>query len=147
MDKNVRIFVLHPTTDFVRRDSIHFVQDYNNGSVVLRIQYGKTGILLTGDAEEPSELQMVQLFDRFLQSSFVKVGHHGSVTSSTPQFVEAMRPDHAAISVGANNKFGHPSMEVIARYQSVGTEVRRTDLEGALIYESDGRSVRRLRWR
>ncbi len=146
IDKDVRIFVLHPTMDFVQRDSIHFVQDFNNGSVVLRIQYGKTALLLTGDAEEPSELQIVQLFDGFLKSSFVKVGHHGSITSSTPQFVEAMRPDHAAISVGANNKFGHPSMEVIGRYQSVGTEVRRTDLEGALIYESDGRSIRRLRW-
>ncbi|MEK6570552.1 MAG: MBL fold metallo-hydrolase, partial [Bacteroidota bacterium] len=74
-------------------------------------------------------------------------GHHGSITSSGELFVQATKPRYAAMSVAALNKFGHPSMEVISRYQSLGTQVARTDQQGALIYETDGKTVRQVQWR
>jgi len=142
-----RVFVLHPTSRFVQRDSLHFVRDFNNGSVVLKILFGKVGLLFTGDAEEPSETQMLHVYNGFLKSDFIKVGHHGSITSSGEQFIEAVRPQYAAISVGALNKFDHPSKEVIERYRTSGTTVSRTDEQGALVYETDGVTVKALKWR
>jgi competence protein ComEC len=142
-----RVFVLHPTSRFVQRDSLHFVRDFNNGSVVIKILYGKVGLLLTGDAEDPSETQMLLVYDGFLKSNFIKVGHHGSITSSGEEFIGAVKPQYAAISVGAINKFGHPSMEVIGRYKALGTSVSRTDQQGALVYETDGETVKTVEWR
>jgi competence protein ComEC len=142
-----RVFVLHPTSRFVQRDSVHFVRDFNNGSVVIKILYGKVGLLLVGDAEDPSETQMLLVYDGFLKSNFIKVGHHGSITSSGEEFIEAVKPQYAAISVGAVNKFGHPSMEVISRYNALGTTVSRTDQQGALMYETDGETVKTVEWR
>jgi competence protein ComEC len=142
-----RVFVVHPTSRFVQRDSLHFVRDFNNGSVVVKILYGKVGLLLVGDAEDPSETQMLLVYDGFLKSNFIKVGHHGSITSSGEEFIEAVEPQYAAISVGALNKFGHPSMEVIGRYKALGTTVSRTDQQGALMYETDGETVTPVEWR
>jgi competence protein ComEC len=142
-----RVFVLHPTSRFVQRDSIHFVRDFNNGSVVLKILYGTVGMLFAGDAEDPSEAQMLLVYEGFLKSNFIKVGHHGSITSSGEEFIEAVKPQYAAISVGALNKFDHPSMEVIERYRTSGTTVSRTDEQGALVYETDGVTVKALEWR
>lgn len=145
--EEARIFVLHPTRSFVQTDSLHFSQDFNNGSVVLKVLYGKVKVLLTGDAEEPSEEQMLLLYDGFLESDLIKVGHHGSKTSSEERFVGSVRPQYAAISVGALNKFGHPSMDVVARYQTRGTVVGRTDEKGALMFETDGEIVSQVQWR
>jgi beta-lactamase superfamily II metal-dependent hydrolase len=131
----------------VQRDSLHFVRNFNNGSVVLKIVYGKAGLLLVGDAEDPSETQMLLVYDGFLKSDFIKVGHHGSITSSGEEFIEAVKPQYAAISVGAVNKFGHPSTEVIGRYKALGTTVSRTDQQGALMYETDGETVKTVEWR
>ncbi len=142
-----RIFVLHPTKDFVQRDSLHYVRDLNNGSVVLKILYGKVGILMMGDAENPSEAQMLSLFGGFLKSNLIKVGHHGSKTSSGEEFIEMVQPPLAAISVGAHNMFGHPSTVVVSRYESHGTRVLRTDEEGALVFETTGRIISRVHWR
>ena len=145
--EEVRIFVLHPTTSFVQTDSLHFSQDFNNGSVVLKILYGKVKVLLTGDAEEPSEEQMLLLYDGFLKSDLIKAGHHGSKTSSGEHFVETVKPQYAAVSVGALNKFGHPSRDVVARYQAHGAVVSRTDEQGALIFETEGWKIHQVEWR
>jgi competence protein ComEC len=102
---------------------------------------------LTGDAEDPPETQMLLVYDGFLRSDFIKVGHHGSITSSGEEFVRTVKPEYAAISVGALNKFGHPSMEVIGRYKALGTVVSRTDGQGALVYETDGETVKSVEWR
>jgi competence protein ComEC len=142
-----RVFVLHPTSRFVQRDSLHFVRDFNNGSVVLKILYGRVAMLFAGDAEDPSEAQMLLVYDGFLKSNFIKVGHHGSITSSGEEFIEAVKPQYAAISVGALNKFDHPSMEVIDRYKALGTTLSRTDQQGALMYETDGETVKAVEWR
>ena len=103
----------------------------NNASVVLRLSYGKHDILLAGDAQEAAEAEMSRLPEE-LASEVLKVGHHGSNTSSTPRFVERVRPQVAIISVGAENKYGHPSNETLQTLQEAGAAVYRTDLNGTI---------------
>ncbi len=147
LSQEARVFVLHPTRSFVQKDSLHFVRSFNNGSVVLKILYGKVGMLLTGDAEEPSEAQMLYLYGDFLKSDLIKVAHHGSITCSGESFIKTVKPEFAAISVGALNKFGLPSAEVVERYQLSGARVSRTDEDGALMFETDGVTIRQVDWR
>jgi competence protein ComEC len=119
----------------------------NNCSVVLRIVYGRTSILLSGDAEEAVEGALVERFGGFLRSGILKTGHHGSRTSSSPGYLRAVAPSAALVSVGERNTFGHPSPEVIARLGASGIRVLRTDREGAVVLSSDGRAWRELPWR
>jgi beta-lactamase superfamily II metal-dependent hydrolase len=106
--------------------------DINNSSVVLRLSYGKHDILLEGDTQEAAEADMSRLPGEELASEILKVGHHGSDTSSTPQFVEQVRPQVAIISVGEGNKFGHPSMKAMQTLQEAGATIYRTDLNGTV---------------
>ncbi len=117
------------------------IQNSNRSSMVLRLRYGGSAALLTGDLERGGELQLVaeQLP---LEAQVLKVPHHGSRTSSTAIFVEAVRPSLALVSVGWLNPFRHPHPSVVERLQDRGTALWRTDLEGAITLRSDG-----LRWR
>ena len=140
-DPSVRMYILHP---HLPEDSS---SDYNNASLVLKVVYGSTSIFFTGDAELETETKLVRKFGGFLSSQVVKAGHHGSATSSGREFLEYISPYTALVSVGINNKFGHPSDEVIARFQSFGAEVLRTDEDGAIILESDGTRWKKVEWR
>ena len=115
----------------------------NNDSLVLRARYGSTSILLAGDAEAPEEQAMLQpdLLSN-LQSTVLKVGHHGSITSTHPQFLSAVRPTWAVISCGRHNRFGHPRPEILAELQASHTRTFRTDLNGAACFFLDGKTVR-----
>jgi beta-lactamase superfamily II metal-dependent hydrolase len=97
-------------------------------------------ILLTGDAEGLVEAQLLDLGDD-VQSLILKVGHHGSRTSTTPAFLDAVRPSIALISVGAPNPFGHPDAQIIQRLEDAGAAVYRTDLHGAITLATDGARV------
>jgi competence protein ComEC len=143
---SLRIYVLWPPGIW-DSTGVHARMNGNAGSVVLRVVYGNTSILLTGDAEREAELEMIEAYGPFLASDVLKVAHHGGATGTTDQFLDAVHPRHAAISVGKRNKFGHPSPVVLGRLARRGIEVSRTDLEGALLFESDGISIRRSRWR
>lgn len=90
---------------------------------------------------------MTGVYGKFLNSSVLKVAHHGGNTGTGARFLEYARPDFAVISVGAWNTFGHPSSLLLNRLHGSGAVVARTDREGAVILESDGWSVRRLSWR
>lgn len=114
--------------------------DTNNGSLVLRIDYGTTSFLFTGDAEEESELDMLDAGED-LSADVLKVGHHGSKSSSCEEFLQAVDPEYAIISVGADNEYGHPTEETLSRLESVGAEVYRTDEDGSVIAVSDGASI------
>ena len=112
----------------------------NDDSVVLHLQFGQSSVLLEGDAERPSEDAM--LAAGLVQPvTLLKVGHHGSKTSSNPEFLAAVRPREAVISVGRHNTFGHPRAEVVARFADLGTHLFRTDEFGltTFILSSDGR--------
>jgi competence protein ComEC len=113
----------------------------NNASVVLRVRYGRTAFLLTGDAEAPEEADLLQS-GQSLDCDVLKAGHHGSRTSTTPEFLAAAHPRWAVISVGAHNLYGHPNAEVLTRLQASGITAYRTDQNGAVSCISDGVTVR-----
>jgi competence protein ComEC len=98
----------------------------NNDSLVMRMQYGKASVLLEGDAEAPSERAMLA-HGRVAAVTLLKVGHHGSRTSTTQEFLDAVSPKDAVVSVGLGNTFGHPRYEVIERIAEARTRLYRTD--------------------
>ncbi len=100
-----------------------------------------------GDAEAESEHHLVSVYGSFLNADVLKAGHHGSSTSSTEQFVTTVSPDYVVVSVAKFNKFRHPSRAVIERFTRIGASVFRTDMEGAIILESDGTSIKKRHWR
>jgi competence protein ComEC len=102
----------------------------NDDSLVVRLAYGKGSVLLEGDAEAPSEMAMLA-HDRVQPSTLLKVGHHGSKTSTGEAFLAAVDPREAVISVGSHNTFGHPRWEVLDRLEEAHVQTWRTDREGA----------------
>ena len=110
----------------------------NDMSIVLRVDYGTTSFLFTGDAEEMSEYMM--LTDNVpLKADVLKVAHHGSRYSSTPEFIQAVSPLWAVISCGAGNSYGHPHEETLAALGSA--QILRTDQLGTIVFHSDGTSL------
>ncbi|MEE9162978.1 MAG: DNA internalization-related competence protein ComEC/Rec2, partial [Candidatus Neomarinimicrobiota bacterium] len=122
----VDIMVLSPDSVAARSDNT------NNASLVLLLRYGERTLLLTGDAERPVERRLLS-YGEVLRSDWLKVGHHGSATSSTVAFLKAARPKGAVVSVGRGNLYRHPSPEVLDRLHEVAPVVHRTDTQGALV--------------
>ncbi len=141
---NARLYVLYP---FDVRGGSDTITASDNRCIAFKVQYGGISFLFTGDAEGAAEAEMVAMYGPFLRSSLLKAGHHGSSTSSTPLFLDAVRPATAVISVGRNNKFRHPSPPVVDRLQVLCGTLARTDEEGALIFETDGTGLWRWDWR
>ena len=112
----------------------------NDLSLVTRITYGQTTFLFTGDAERPSENDMIDS-DEELSATVLKVGHHGSNTSSSYLFLRQVMPSYAVISCGKDNSYGHPHQEVLDRLKDIGAAVYRTDEGGTIVCRSDGTSV------
>jgi competence protein ComEC len=112
----------------------------NNASIVLLLQYGSTTFLFTGDAEADEEADLVATRQP-LPCDVLKVGHHGSQTSTTPAFLAAAHPHIAVISVGAHNLYGHPNADVLERLHTSGAQIYRTDKQGAVTCTSDGLTV------
>jgi competence protein ComEC len=126
--------------------------DANEASVVIRLVYGATSFLFTGDAEANAEAHMVARYDTLLHSDVVKVGHHGSRTSSTERFVTYAMPDSigtnlAVVSVGPPNRFGLPDEEAIHRWLTQGARVWITHEQGALWLRSNGHDIQQVGWR
>ncbi|MDD8018414.1 MAG: DNA internalization-related competence protein ComEC/Rec2 [Bacteroidota bacterium] len=144
---NARLYVLHPTKQFIDTDSTDGYHDLNDASIVIKLVYGKTSFLFTGDAEIPAEEQMTRVYGEFLQSDVIKAGHHGSMSSSSEEFISAIKPTDVVISVGKFNKFKHPSKIVLERYKKLNTAIHRTDMEGAIVFESDGTTITKKKWR
>ena len=112
----------------------------NDTSIVLKIVYKETSFLFTGDAEILTEETLSKsAFD--LSATVLKVGHHGSATSSSEEFLKAVAPEYAVISVGEDNDYGHPTQTVLDRLGSLGVKVYRTDLQGDILCVSDGKTV------
>ncbi|SHI24644.1 competence protein ComEC [Butyrivibrio fibrisolvens DSM 3071] len=112
----------------------------NNSSIVLRIKYGSTSFLITGDAEEAEELSIVK--SRFnIKSDVMKIGHHGSNTSTSEEFIKAVDPDYCIISVVEDNAYGHPHDVVLDRIEEYGAQIYRTDLYGEITCISDGKEI------
>jgi competence protein ComEC len=131
LSKNVYLQVLFPDREAGDLST-------NTGSAVARLIYKNFSVMLMGDAPSGVEEYLVHLDANILKSDVLKVGHHGSNTSSSEKFLSVTRPKYAVISVGQNNKYGHPHDDVIKRLASVGAEILRTDKLGTVIFYSDG---------
>lgn len=115
-------------------------EDTNNTSIVIRIVYGDTSFLFTGDAEQETEEKILES-GQDIESTVLKVGHHGSSTSTSQAFLDAVSPTYAVISCGKDNSYGHPHSETLAKLSSAGVEVLRTDELGDIYCTSDGTEV------
>ena len=115
-------------------------ENTNDYSVGILLQYGENRFLLTGDAEEAAEADMLAS-GLDLSADVYKAGHHGSRTASTEAFMEAVNPTYAVISCGEDNSYGHPHAEVLNRFREMGIQVFRTDLQGTIVAVSDGKDI------
>lgn len=108
--------------------------DLNNVSAVVKLDYGKSSFLFMGDAEAEIESG---LLNQDIDSDILKVGHHGSKTSSSDAFIAAVSPIHAVISCGVDNDYGHPAEETLETLDKYGVTVHRTDLDGTIVVTGD----------
>ncbi|MBR5120200.1 MAG: MBL fold metallo-hydrolase [Clostridia bacterium] len=111
-------------------------EDINNTSIVLRIEYGDLAFLFAGDMEGEAELELIKTGVN-LKADVIKVGHHGSYSSSWYQFLRAVQPTYGVISCGRNNEYGHPHESVLSRYRDADVKLYRTDMQGHIVCRSD----------
>lgn len=133
------IHFLYPDHDLGRDPRIPAEKtlDTNDTSVVIKVTHGTQDILLTGDMEAPLERHLVKQNATELTSEILKVGHHGSDSSSSQEFVEAVKPKFCIISSGEGNSYGHPHGVTVRRLERMGCQVLRTDLSGDIIMAID----------
>jgi competence protein ComEC len=131
----VRVRVLHPPAPDWERRRVR-----NDDSVILEIVHGDVALLLLGDVGAAVEREIAPRLTP-ARLRILKVGHHGSRTSTSQALVEAWQPDVALISCGRGNTFGHPAPAVLARLRTAGASIFRTDLDGQITMGSDGRQV------
>ena len=116
------------------------INDPNEMSLVIKAEHGDTSVMLTGDAEFESEAAILKHWsDESLQVDILKVGHHGSRTSTTDEFLAAMNPSVAVISCGEGNSYGHPHEEIVDKLTEKGIKIYRTDKDGTIVIISDGK--------
>lgn len=117
-------------------------KDLNNYSAVLRLTYQDVSFLFMGDAEQESERQIIkQASEGALSANVIKLGHHGSSTSSSKAFLEAVSPSIAVISCGEGNSYGHPHAETLQTLDRLGITVYRTDESGTVTVSTDGTAL------
>ncbi len=139
----VHFEVLHPSPESYTQEKIRD----NERSCVLKISSGKHSVLLAADIEKTSERRLLHQHADKLPATLLVVPHHGSKTSSTAQFVEAVHPRYAVFTVGYRNRYGHPKQEVVERYHALGSELLRSDRDGAIVVEMDAHNFRVERYR
>jgi competence protein ComEC len=127
----IQFKILHPDNPSSR--------SLNDSSVVVKLVIGEVSFLFTGDAETPSEQEMLRR-GHDLKSTILKVGHHGSTTSTSDAFLNAVSPKVAVIQVGEGNRYGHPNAEVLNKLTANNIEIYRTDLQGTIIISTDGKT-------
>lgn len=129
---SAEVTVLGPLYDY---------EEPNDTSIVLRIVFGELSFLFTGDMESSAERDLIEAGVE-LRSTVLKVGHHGSNTSSSYRFLREVAPRYGVISVGTGNKYGHPHEEILSRYRDADVKLYRTDLQGDIIcFSNDGRTL------
>jgi len=115
-------------------------EDINDYSIVLKFTYKEVSVLTVGDASKNIEKQLIAL-DYDLSADIYKVSHHGGRDGNSQAYLDEINPRYAAISVGEGNDYGHPKNEVLKRLRKMNCEIYRTDLDGDIIFESDGKNI------
>jgi len=135
--EGVRVEFLHPPLEKIKRPGFWG----NDASLVLRLSYGEVSFLFTGDIESSAEREILGTGVN-LESTVLKVPHHGSKSSSTPDFLEAVRPHYAVFTVRGGARPRLPSQAVLERYEAMGVKVLRSDRHGAVTFVTDGKDLR-----
>ncbi len=133
----IELKVLYPFQDFTNQQ----VENLHEAMVVVQLVYGEVKIMFTGDLEEAGETEILKQYQPELHSQLIKIAHHGSTTSSNNDFLKAIAPQFAVISVGADNKFGHPSLRIIRRLEKLGIKIYRTDQAGDITAVTDNQKI------
>lgn len=131
--------ILYPDISFLGNSVVNL----NNTSIVSRLVYGENSFLFMGDVEKEVEDILIES-DIDLKSDLIKIGHHGSDTSSSDDFLNQVDPQIAVIEVGSNNNFGHPSLRVLKRLERMNIEIFRTDLDGSVNFVGDKKQIKRI---
>jgi competence protein ComEC len=118
----------------------------DNSCIVLKLKYKELDVLFSSDADIFTEMKINNVYGGFLKSDILKVAHHGSKSSSSPEFISAVNPEYAVISCGFNNHFNHPVPVTVGKLKAAGSVICRTDMEGAVVFESDGYKLERINW-
>ncbi|MDR8393479.1 DNA internalization-related competence protein ComEC/Rec2 [Aliifodinibius sp. S!AR15-10] len=138
MDPAVQLLVYGPST---QKGS-----DPNEHSLVLELTYGQTEFLFVGDAGKSQERRLLNQFGDMIDTDFLKVGHHGSKTSSSSLFMKTATPEVSVVSLGRSNRFDHPHLQAVRRIKRNSRQTAFTSLQKALIFASDGTNIRRVEW-
>ena len=128
IENNLYFDVLWPNSKYYISEN-----PLNNNSLVCKLIYKDFSMLFTGDIEEIAEKEILKIYKDRLKANILKVAHHGSKTSTTKEFVEAVSPQIALIGVGENNKFGHPDEIILRRLNDIGCKIYRTDENGEIV--------------
>ncbi|MDQ7816943.1 MAG: DNA internalization-related competence protein ComEC/Rec2 [Melioribacteraceae bacterium] len=139
---NVRLYIMNDT---LKND--YKKMNMNDKSGVMKLVYGTTSFLFTGDAGLKAENYYLHSYPEFLKSNVLKAGHHGSKTSTGERFLKAVNPDYALISAGIMNNFKHPSPEIIDRFIKNDVQILRTDQLGGILLQSDGYTIKNINWK
>jgi competence protein ComEC len=128
---NLKLYVLYP-----------FDSTRNGSPLVILMKYKDESILFTSDISKDEERNISVFYGDFLKSNILKVSHHGSKNSSSPELLAKCRPEYSVISCGLNNRFNHPAAVTLEKLEFLNSNIYRTDLDGAVIFESDGYSLK-----
>lgn len=129
------------TTFIVLAPNSNSYEEANNYSIVIKLMYKNTSYLFTGDAQKESEEEIISKYLDILKCDVLKVGHHGSSTSTSVKFLEACSPKYGVISVGKDNSYNHPHKSVLNRLKKYGVKIYRTDELGTITLTSDGENI------
>jgi competence protein ComEC len=128
---NLILYVLYP-----------FISEKNGSPLAIKMKYKDSEILFSSDISKDEEINIAESYGDFLKSDILKVPHHGSRNSSSPEFLVRCKPSYSVISCGLNNSFNHPSPVTLEKLKALNSTVFRTDLDGAVIFECDGKSIK-----
>ncbi len=136
LEKTVKMNILHPFENLDKQ----VIKNTNNTSIIVQLIFGENKILFTGDVYKSIERKLIER-EPLLKSDILKIGHHGSKTSTSEEFIEAVDPEIGVISVGRENSYGHPTSEVLEILKKYGINILRTDQIGDIKIVSDGQNL------
>jgi len=134
LGSGVTFSILYPNKDVSKAES-------NSGSIIARLSYGEHSFLLTGDAPVESELLVVGADEDSLRSTVLKLGHHGSDTSTSATFMSRVKPQYSIVSAGKNNKYNHPHPNVVERVEKFGSILLKTEDMGTITFSTNGKVI------